>query len=118
MTFQQLLAEYKKVEADLDERYPIVDREKRSYIYLTKVMEEIGELSEVMLAKSNLQRPTKKFPDVQTKISEEYADVLSTLIILGFGLDINIEQAIEQKLKSIRQRAAESVQDISNTNDT
>jgi NTP pyrophosphatase (non-canonical NTP hydrolase) len=104
MTLQQLIQEYQKIRSVLRKKYPIDDQEKRIFANITKMVEEFGELAEVALAKSKLQRDSKNISDVQTKIEDEFADMVGTLMVLGLELDIDIEKALERKIHFTHQR--------------
>lgn len=98
MTLSQIVSEYTKIDQALQKKYPFPDREKRVFAKIAKVVEEFGELAEVLLANSNLQRKDKDFSDIQTKIEGEFADVIATVLLLGIELDVDIEKAIEKKI--------------------
>lgn len=104
MTIQDLVNNYRKVSVALDKKYPMSDKEKRIFARVTKMVEEFGELAEVSLAKARLQRESKGFDNVQQKMEEEFADVVSTLILLGIELDVDIEGAIQRKIEFTNER--------------
>jgi NTP pyrophosphatase (non-canonical NTP hydrolase) len=104
MTISQLIEEYQKISDLLDKKYPMEDKEKRIFARITKMLEEFGELAEVSLGKANLQRDSKDLTNIQQKANEEFADVVSTLFLLGIELDVDIEEAIKKKIAFTKER--------------
>ena len=98
MNLQNLISSYQKISHALDTKHPMTDKEKRVFAYITKMVEEFGELAEVSLAKANLQRDSKNLDNIQQKIADEFADVMGSLLILGIALDVDIEEAIKRKI--------------------
>ena len=65
-----------------------------------KLSEEIGELSEQILAYSGLQRKTKgDFDD--KKLCEEFADVLISTLLIAKYVNIDVENALKDKINKI-----------------
>lgn len=107
MTFQQLLAATKALNQKLDRKYAIDDREKRIFAYVAKLMEENGELAEMILARGNLQRGSKNLTNIEENLASEFTDVLITLLILGNELELDIEAAVTSRVERILAEPAE-----------
>jgi NTP pyrophosphatase (non-canonical NTP hydrolase) len=101
MDIQKLLAACKLLNQKLDKKYPIDDREKRVFAYVTKLMEENGELAEMILARSKLQRGSKKLTNIDENLASEFTDVLITLLILGNELELDVEKIVEARVEKI-----------------
>ncbi len=68
-----------------------------------KVMEEVGELAEQVLASKSLQRQRdKKFN--KEILADEIADVIITTMMVANRLDVNVEKALTDKIKKIEAR--------------
>lgn len=77
------------------------DVEKRAYAQTVKLSEEVGELSEAVLARFGNQRDK----DGKTySIDGEIADIIIVLLILGQHLEIDVNKALEQKIQKIIER--------------
>ncbi|NHJ39461.1 MAG: hypothetical protein FK731_05455 [Asgard group archaeon] len=68
---------------------------------LQPVMEELGEFSKEMQIDAGLH-PRKK--TTNKKLTEEYGDLLFSVIALGRGLAIDIEQALLNSINKFNQR--------------
>ena len=77
----------------------------KSYTMLAKITEELGELSEAILANQNLQRKEKLSKHYD--IGAEMADVILTTLILAKDLNINISKSIEEKITKVKSRRKE-----------
>jgi len=82
--------------------YP--DQEKRILARTVKLAEEFGELCERILAYNALQRKEKFKKFNQKKLQEEFADVIITTFLLAKVTNVNIEKALEKKIKKINKR--------------
>jgi NTP pyrophosphatase (non-canonical NTP hydrolase) len=69
---------------------------------MLKIVEEVGELSQAVLAKDGLQRKIKlkNLP----RIDHEIADVLITTMLLAENLEIDIEKSLNEKITKIKNR--------------
>lgn len=77
-------------------------QKERVLVRTVKIMEEVGELANEVLHSLNEQRKDK-ITDKE-KLDEEVADVLITTLLLAKALDINVEKALENKIKKISAR--------------
>ncbi|MBU0953174.1 MAG: hypothetical protein KKA90_01995 [Nanoarchaeota archaeon] len=81
-----------------------LDSEKMLLARSVKLAEEVGELCSAVLAHKSIQRKEKLDGWDKTKLEEEVADVVFTTFLLAKALDVNIEEAMEQKIIKIDQR--------------
>lgn len=101
-TIDEILTKLQRINKELDKDYPISDKEKRALARLTKVVEEFGELSNEVLASMNLQNDKKLRSFKKKNLEKEFSDVFITLMLLGIALDIKIEKALLNRIKSIK----------------
>jgi NTP pyrophosphatase (non-canonical NTP hydrolase) len=80
------------------------DQEKRILARTVKLSEELGELCNAILATHSMQRKEKLANHNRKNLSEEFADVIITTLLLAKSMDINIEKALEEKVKQIDKR--------------
>jgi NTP pyrophosphatase (non-canonical NTP hydrolase) len=69
-----------------------------------KLTEELGELCQEVLAHCSLQRKQKLEDYSKESLSEEFADVLITALLLAKSMDVNVEKALEEKIQKINKR--------------
>lgn len=82
--------------------YP--DQEKRILARTVKLTEELGELCNEILAYNSMQRKQKLDNRDEGRLSEEFADVVITTLLLARAMNIGIEKALENKIEKIRKR--------------
>lgn len=102
MEFDKLI-EFSKEEHDrLVDHFNVRNDPKTKYTLFTKMIEEVGELSEALTKSDNLQRSDKlkEKPD----LNGEIADVIFTVLILAAELKVDVGKALETKMKKIRAR--------------
>ena len=80
------------------------DREKRILARTVKLSEELGELCSAVLAFNSMQRKEKLDGYDAENLSEEFADVLITVLLLAKAIDIDIEKALDKKINKINGR--------------
>jgi NTP pyrophosphatase (non-canonical NTP hydrolase) len=103
MKFDELL-EFSEQEHDrLIKHYNCKDNPKTKYTIFAKLVEEIGELSEAILTKDNLQRKDK-LQNPKSTIGDELADVILATMLLARELNIDIDEELKQKIKKIKER--------------
>lgn len=81
---------------------PISAREM-AYGRMTKITEEVGEMADAVLSYFHRQRADK--PDTGSELGAEMADVILATMVLARGLDINVEEALRQKMEKILKRS-------------
>lgn len=104
MTIQDLVSQYKTISETLNTKWPLLNKDHRTFARTMKIVEELGELSDEILTSMNLQRDTKIAQFSQQNIKDEFADVMGSLILLGIELDIDIVDVMERKIALTRQR--------------
>jgi len=102
METKKLFEFAKKEHKRLIEHYNIREDPKTKYTLFTKMIEEVGELSEALTTSDSLQRKDKLKKEVD--LAGEIADVLFTTLILAEELNIDVEEALEKKMEKIRNR--------------
>ena len=81
-----------------------VDDEKFALGQNVKLMEEVGELSSEVLTHLSLQRKRKLENHDKENIQDEFADVIFTTLILAKVMDVDIENALKNKIEKINKR--------------
>jgi len=84
--------------------YPNIDEDKIILARTVKLTEELGELCSEILAHESLQRKQKLDNHNKENISEEFADVIITALLLAKAMNVDIEKALENKVKKINKR--------------
>ncbi len=85
--------------------YNNLDEEKVILARTIKLTEELGELCQEVLAHYSLQREQKLNVSNEKKLSEEFADVLITTLLLAKSMDVSVEKALENKIEKICKRS-------------
>ena len=83
-------------------KYP--DQEKEIFACVIKLGEEFGELCQEILFHSTLQRKSKMKKFKKENLSKEFADVLIATILLAQEMNVDVEKALENKMKKIDER--------------
>ena len=80
------------------------DRDKDNWAYALKIGEELGELYQELLSHKGYQREEKMQNFKKDDIKKEIVDVIFTVFILGKSLDIDINEAIIERMGEIIKR--------------
>jgi len=104
MTIEELILEYKKISNTLNIKWPLLNKDHRTFARTMKIVEELGELSDEILTSMNLQRDSKIQKFSRKNIEDEFADVLGSLILLAIELDIDLIEVMERKIALTRER--------------
>lgn len=80
------------------------DMEKRVMASTMKLTEEAGELTEEILGKLGLQRKAKEWQYNDQTLADEFADMILVTIRLARMMDIDIQTALGDKMKKIKER--------------
>lgn len=91
-------------EKRLENYYKEKDKNEITMAMGFKVIEEIGELFDQILANKGYQRKEKLDKLNKDEIKKEFADVLFTVLLLAKRFNINIEDAIKIKMEEIKNR--------------
>jgi NTP pyrophosphatase (non-canonical NTP hydrolase) len=79
-------------------------RKDRIFARTIKLGEEYGELCDQVLASMGDQRRTKLVKEKAGDLEGEFADVLIVLFMLAKAMDVDVMQALDQKVKKIREK--------------
>ena len=103
MTIEDL-KKFIKIEAKrLEKRFgKTEDKEKLILSSTVKIIEEFGELAELVL--KNRQRKEKNIDNGTTALEDEFADSIITISMLAHDMGIDIEKALKNKIKKIDER--------------
>jgi NTP pyrophosphatase (non-canonical NTP hydrolase) len=84
--------------------FSLHDDERHILAMTVKLSEEVGEVSEAVLAKTNMQRRDKLVKFSEDSLPDELADVIIVAMLIGDALGIDMEKAIEKKIGIIQKR--------------
>ena len=103
MEFQELL-DFIEFENDRAiKNSPEMDDNYRLFVRAVKLTEEVGELSSQIIHYGNFQRREKgKFN--RNELAQELADVIIMTLLLAKSTDINIIEALKNKISKISKR--------------
>lgn len=101
---QELLSFIKSEDERLKRHFQYSDHEKRTYARVVKIMEELGELCNEVLSLQKGQRKEKLAIYDSEHLSEEFADVIITTLLLAEHLEIDIENSLKNKIEKIKAR--------------
>ncbi|MBR9680608.1 MAG: hypothetical protein GOU98_02165 [Candidatus Altiarchaeota archaeon] len=104
MKMQTLLDFVSKENKLLSEKHPGIDKEKKTLAQTVKLSEELGELSEEVLASLSLQRQHKLDNMKKDNLSKEFADVLITALILADTMGVDIRDGLKRTIKKVNNR--------------
>jgi NTP pyrophosphatase (non-canonical NTP hydrolase) len=85
-------------------------REKEILAKTVKLNEEVGELCNDVLSILRLQRKAKLDRFDRRNIYQEFADVLITLMQLAVAAKVDLDRAVNDKLKTIGERPSQNKQ--------
>jgi NTP pyrophosphatase (non-canonical NTP hydrolase) len=104
MELKELLKFVEIEDKRLQKHYGYLDQEKRVLARTVKLSEEVGELSNEVLAKLSFQRDKKLENLQEEKLAEEFADVIITALILANSMAVDIAKALERKIDKVNKR--------------
>ncbi len=102
VTLSSIQSLFSKKEKDL--RIPFETFTKREKNILTKTVklsEEVGELSNDILASLSLQRKSKLEEFEKSNLYEEFADVILSTSALANSLGVDLDRAVKAKLEKL-----------------
>ncbi len=103
MDIKQLQAKVKAIKKNFD--YSLSSPEEKEILALTvKLNEEVGELCNDILSILRLQRKAKLDSFDKRNIYQEFADVLISLMQLASSANVDMDRAVNDKLKTISER--------------
>lgn len=80
------------------------DEEKAILVQTVKLNEEVGELCNDILSILQLQRASKLERFNKDNIYQEFADVLITLLQLAHYANVDVDRALADKIKKIKDK--------------
>lgn len=105
MKFDELLKfidkQGEKIETHYEEN---ADKEKKILRRAVKLNEEVGEFCSEILSSLNYQRKEKLDEYKGEKLNDEFADVVITALLVAWSLEIDIEEALKNKIQKILNR--------------
>lgn len=105
MNLKKLEERIKNLHSEIKPKYKLYTQEEKEILTNTvKLNEEVGELCNDILSILKLQRRSKLAKFDKRNIYEEFADVIITTIILSQTTGVDLERALNDKLKKIEQR--------------
>jgi len=94
----------KNLNVNLKKMFPKFSNTEFVLTQITKLNEETGELSSEILARVGYQRAEKLAKHSQQTLEDEFADVLITSLLLAQACEIDINQALENKITKLEKR--------------
>ena len=104
MELNQLRKFIKNEAKRIKEYYGHLEKQNLILASTVKLTEELGELCQEILAHQSIQRKEKLSKYNKDNLAEEFADVIITPMILAEWMGIDIEAALEKKMKIITKR--------------
>ena len=105
MDIKQLQEKIKQDTQKTQEDYKISSPQERRILTMTvKLNEEVGELCNDILAVLKLQRKSKLEKFEKKNFYEEFADVIITTMQLASVAGVDVQRAINDKLKKIEEK--------------
>lgn len=91
--FQEMCA---KTVGDIDEKYNIV---RDPHFSFTQFIEEVGELAK------EINKPKLRNKEIDREnLNDEFADVALQFYVLARVMDVNVEDAVQAKIKILKER--------------
>ena len=97
----------KAIQQPLARFFSLTLKEKEVLYQTVKLNEEVGELCNDILAVLTLQRKAKLKLFDKRNLYEEFADVLITTAQLANVMGVNLDRAVKDKLRKIKQRVSQ-----------
>ena len=97
VTLEELMEQSREIHELVSLAFPIESENEALYARTLKLMEELGELANEILAKLGLQRQSKLEQHTQRDLEDEYGDVLLTVLMLGIELDLDVAEIMRRK---------------------
>jgi len=105
MNIKNLQDRVRDVDQRTQPKYKLYTPKEREILTKTvKLNEEVGELCNDILSVLKLQRKSKLEKFEKRNFYEEFADVLITVISLANTAGVDIERAVNDKVKKIEER--------------
>ena len=86
-------------------KFEALDKKSQILAKTVKLSEEVGELSQAVLALLEIQRKEKlEHKDAMANLSEEVADVIITTLSLAHECGVPVEEALAAKIEKLCER--------------
>lgn len=106
MSLEKLQTFVDAVDAELNDKYKIDRISEKAYARMTKVTEEVGEMANAVGCCLGFQRAEKMANKSNLELGMEMADVILTTFLLAKVMDVNVEDALKQKMRKIMGRSS------------
>lgn len=104
MDLRELLAFISRENQRLQDRHTDLDENIAPLVQTIKLNEEVGELCDAVLAYDSFQRSEKLDEFEEQDLDDELADVLITSLLLADMMDVDVEEALENKIETVEKR--------------
>ncbi|HOX40581.1 MAG TPA: MazG-like family protein [bacterium] len=103
MNIQELTFFIKWEHERLLKMYGLKNHKELRHLIALKTMEELGELSEELLALDSIQRK-EKLENKESKVGDEITDVIITAMLLAENLGVDIESHLQIGIEKRKNR--------------
>jgi len=105
MEFKELIEFIDQEDKRLNKYYhDHTDKDKHILARTVKLNEEVGELCNEVLSHTHFQRKQKLDACNKENLPDEFADVILTTLLLARSMDVDVEEALTEKIKKIKAR--------------
>lgn len=104
MTLEELLKFIDLEDSRIRKHYGNPPKKERVLARAVKLMEESGELANEILKSLAMQRDSKLTQKSSSELSEEFADVIITTLLLAKSSDVDVNKALLSKVEKIKKR--------------
>jgi len=88
-----------------EERIGDKDYDEILFLYMSKISEEIGNLAAAVLRREGIKAEQ---PVSDDQLSTVFADSIYSIIILAQKMNVNLDRAMEEKIKQIQAHGLEN----------
>ena len=101
---KQIIDFAKEGHEKMTQYFQLDTKSNAEFVFLAKLVEEVGELSEALLFSRSFQR-VKKLKEKKVDLAQEFADVILVTAILAQEAHVDLEKALEEKMKIVSERS-------------
>jgi NTP pyrophosphatase (non-canonical NTP hydrolase) len=116
VTLEELMEQSREIHELVSLAFPIASENESIYARTLKLMEELGELANEILAKLGLQRQSKLDKHTQQDLEDEFGDVLLTVLMLGIEMDLDVAEIMRRKFISNFERMHDELEQQARAN--
>ena len=95
MEFKQIVSEIEKLQDEIDEKF---GRKSTKLFFFVDLIEEVGELAEVVRAKEFYKKEPKEH------LEAEIVDIFYDLVGIARRYNVDIEKAIKERIEELKKR--------------